>query len=268
MSDPRTQSEDLSDNSVKASEYGIKNLKRIVANLPEWTSEEADRYSNLAQMYGQVVGQFNRYMGHVLRNVGGYYETPKSIEQTGTVFEATPKAVQKEAVAFLNKQIFETPTWLQDPKILDNISSPLTDQIGSIQNSVLSSLLTTARLSRMSNASSRFQNTYKVDELFGDLKKGIWSELAAKKTIEANRRNLQKSYVESMISLLGSTSTGAMTMSMGPDPKKSDITSIVRAHLASLRTEINAAAASTSDNMSKYHLQDVSERIKRALDPK
>jgi len=125
MSDPRTQSEDLSDNSVKASEYGVKNLKRIMAKLPEWTAEESDRYENLAQMYRQTVGQFNRYIGHVSRNIGGYYETQKSVEQDGSVYEVTPKAVQKEAVAFINNQLFVTPTWMLDPKILDKISSPM-----------------------------------------------------------------------------------------------------------------------------------------------
>ncbi|HUQ96648.1 MAG TPA: zinc-dependent metalloprotease, partial [Chitinophagaceae bacterium] len=58
--DPRSQTEDLGDNSMKASEYGVRNLKRIVKNLPEWTKEEGDRYQNLNEMYEQVVTQFNR----------------------------------------------------------------------------------------------------------------------------------------------------------------------------------------------------------------
>jgi len=93
--DARTQAEDLGDNAMKASEYGIKNLKRIMPNLAEWTKEESDNYSNLSQMYGQVVGQYQRYMGHVVRNIGGYYETYKSVEQEGNVFEVTPKPCRK-----------------------------------------------------------------------------------------------------------------------------------------------------------------------------
>jgi hypothetical protein len=273
-SDARTQSEDLGDNAMRASEYGIKNLKRIVTNLPEWTKEEGNNYSNLAQMYGQVVSQFNRYLGHVVRNIGGYYETPKSVEQAGSVFEVTPKAMQKDAVAFVNTQLFTTPTWMLDNNILDKISSPIGDQLGSIQDNVLGSILSSARLSRMTNSANRFTNTYNIDELFSDLKKGIWSELAAKKKIDGHRRNLQKAYAERMISLLGNNAGGGASlsmggaMSMGPDTKKSDITSVVRAHLASLKSEIQTAAAGNPDAMSKYHLQDVAERIKNALDPK
>lgn len=275
MSDPRTQSEDLGDNSVKASEYGIKNLKRIMTQLPEWTKEESDRYTNLAQMYRQVVGQFNRYVGHVSRNIGGYYETQKSVEQDGSVFEVTPKAVQKEAVAFMNNQLFATPTWMIDPKILDKISSPTSDQLSSLQDNALASILSSARLTRMTTASKRFPNSYDIVELFTDLKKGIFSELSSKKAIDGYRRNLQKSYVERMSALLGNAPTsGGITISMGgavsagPDPKKTDVTSVVRAQLASLRTEIQAAIPATTDNMSKYHLMDLSERIKKTLDPK
>jgi hypothetical protein len=275
MSDPRTQSEDLSDNSVKASEYGIKNLKRIMTQLPDWTKEESDRYENLAQMYRQIVGQFNRYVGHVSRNIGGYYETQKSVEQDGSVFEVTPKAVQKEAVAFMNNQLFATPTWMIDPKILDKISSPTSDQLSSLQDNALASLLSSSRLTRMTTASKRFPNSYDIAELFTDLKKGIFSELSSKKAIDGYRRNLQKSYVERMSALLGNApAAGGLTISIGgavsagPDPKKTDVTSVVRAQLASLRSEIQAALPATTDTMSKYHLMDISERIKDAVDPK
>jgi hypothetical protein len=274
MADPRTQSEDLGDNAMKASEYGIKNLKRLVTQLQTWTKEEADRYDNLSEMYNQVVSQFSRYMGHVGRNIGGYYETQKTVEQEGAVYEVTPKATQKEAVAFLNTQLFTTPMWLADNNILDKISNPSMDQIGSLQDGVLSSILSATRLSRIVISSNRYSNTYALDELFSDLKKGIWGELLSKKKIDGYRRNLQKSYTEKMISLLGNSATTAtgnsssFSISFGPDTKKTDITSVVRAHLAALRSEIQAATSAMPDTMSKYHLQDVAERIKNALDPK
>ncbi|MEY2586664.1 MAG: hypothetical protein RLY11_513 [Bacteroidota bacterium] len=274
LSDPRTQSEDLGDNSMKASEYGVKNLKRIVAKLPEWTKEEADRYQNLGLMYGQVVNQFNRYLGHVLRNIGGYYETPKSVEQAGNVYEVTPKAIQKEAVAFINNQLFTTPEWMLNYDILDKINNPITDQLSSIQDNVLASMLSSSRLSKMAVHANRFSNAYTVDELFNDVEKNILSEWSAKKSIDGHRRNLQKSYVERMISLLGSNSPAAATLSMGNmamasgDTKKSDVYSVVRGHLSAMRSASQAAAAGATDAMTRYHLQDISERIKKALDPK
>jgi hypothetical protein len=270
--DPRTQSEDLGDNAMKASEYGIRNLKRIVPSLSEWTNEEADGYNNLAQMYGQVVNQYQRYMGHVIRNIGGYYETPKTVEQSGNVFEVTPKATQKEAVAFLHKQLFETPSWMLDKNILNRINSPVFEQISSVQDNALGSILSSSRLGRMITSSNRFDNAYTMEELFSDLKKGIWSELPGRKKIDYYRRNLQKSYVERMIALMTPTAPlqlgGGITLSFGPDVKKTDISSMVRAHLSALRSEIVTAAPLIPDTMSRYHLLDLAERIKSALDPK
>jgi hypothetical protein len=222
-------------------------------------------------MYGQVVGQYQRYLGHVARNIGGYYETYKTVEQEGNIFDATPKSMQKDAVVFLHKNLFETPTWLIDNNILNKINSPSADQVSTIQDGMMGSLLSTSRLGRMVTAGNRFDNTYNIDEYFADLKKGIWSEIPARKKIDNYRRNLQKSYVERMIALLNPTAApvviSGFSISFGPDTKKTDISSMVRAHLSSLRNELVSAAPAYADNMSRYHLQDLAERIKQALNP-
>jgi hypothetical protein len=114
-----------------------------------------------------------------------------------------------------------------------------------------------------------------MTDLFSDLKKGIWSELATRKPIDVYRRNLQKSYVSILDNLLNPPATttitigggfGASTPSVSTD--KSDIKSLVRAHLTALKNEVNAAAAGSTDSMTKYHLQDISKRIDKALNPK
>jgi len=276
--DPRAQTEDLGDNSVKASEYGIKNLKRILPELPLWTREEADKYENLTDLYGQLVTQFSRYMGHVLSNVSGVYENLKSVEQKGDVYEATPKAIQKSAVSFLNSQLFQTPYWLLDKNILNKISNPLisSNSIANLQNSTLSSLISGTRLYRLSSCNIRFgSSSYTPDELLTDAERGVWSELSTKKTIDVYRRNLQKTYVETLISILNPVTpvvlglpAGVILSIFGPNTKNSDVYSLVRGHLRTLQSDINAAMPGTTDKLTKYHLLDVSERIKRALDPK
>lgn len=281
--DPRSQSEDLGNNSMKASEYGIKNLKRILPAVPEWYKEEAEKYTDVNDMYNQVVGQYRRYMGHVTKNIGGIYETPKTFEQAGAVYEPTPKAIQKEAVTFLNKQLFETPTWMLNQDIMNKIRPGSgVEQLRSIQESTLNSILEYSRMQRLIESSALNTNAYSLDELFTDLKSGIWSELSSRKSIDVFRRNLQKSHVEKMISLLNPGNAPAAGGGFGfaspffpaspaspvADPKKSDVISLARAHLVSLRSEINAALPGTTDKLSRYHLQDVSNRITEALDPK
>jgi len=275
--DPRAQTEDLSDNSVKASEYGIKNLKRILPNLPEWTKEEADQYDNLEEMYSQLVGQFSRYMGHVVKNVGGIQETFKSVEQSGDIYEVTPKATQKGAVDFLNRQLFATPTWLLNKDILNKFANPgSADQVSTVQANVLKGLLSSSRLYRMSTCVSRYGSAaYGVDEMMADAKKGVWGELAAASPIDIYRRNLQKVYVDALVNLLNATPPAipaglppGLLLLFGGDIKNTDVPSIARAQLVDLRSEIQAAAPRETDKLSKYHLQDLAERIKEALNPK
>ncbi|MGS0525846.1 zinc-dependent metalloprotease [Zobellia nedashkovskayae] len=50
--DPRSQTEDLGDDAMQASMYGILNLQRIAPFLKKWTQEKSsDNYANLDQIY-------------------------------------------------------------------------------------------------------------------------------------------------------------------------------------------------------------------------
>jgi ribosomal protein S18 acetylase RimI-like enzyme len=275
--DPRAQTEDLGDNAMKASEYGIKNLKRILPNLPEWTREEADEYDNLEEMYGNVIQQFARYMGHVTKNVGGVQETFKSVEQPGDVYEATPKATQKEAVDFLNRQLFATPTWLLNKDILNKFSNPGAEEsLSTVQANTLKSLLSGARLYRLTVCTGRYgPGAYSVDDLLTDAKKGVWSELATGAPIDIYRRNLQKVYIESLVGLLNPAPPMAPPAGLPRgliiftgDLKTTDVPSEARAQLVELKNEIAGAIIKETDKVSKYHLQDVEERIREALNPR
>lgn len=271
--DPRAQTEDLGDNAMLASSYGIKNLKRVVAHLPEWTREEGDRYENLSQMYNQVLSQFSRYAYHVTKNIGGVYETFKSVEQSGNVYEPTPKEVQKEAVQWLQNQLFTTPEWLLNKNILNKTTEPTSNSVANIQSSVLTSILAPTRLGRMVEAENRFGNSaYTVTDLLSDLKRGIWQELNSGRAVSMNRRNLQKTYVERMIALLPtpppSTPAGGLVISFGPNTRNTDVPSLARGHLTELLSQIRSAIGRTSDTMTRYHLRDLEKRIDLALNPR
>jgi hypothetical protein len=282
LADPRSQSEDLSDNAVVASEYGVKNLQRIIVNLPEWTKEEGDLNENIATMYGQLLGQFRRYVGHVTRNIGGVYETFKTAEQNEPVYEITPKAMQRDALGFLNKQLFQTPKWLIVNDIWDKINVPgSTNPIVTAQEAALASVLSGDRINRMQFCVERFgaDKAYSGLDMMNDLQTDLFSELKSNKTIDSYRRMLQKSYVDKLDNLINGSSGGTTIVvfgggQAGPNPyqsglnSRSDVYSIARAQLVQLRGQVNTAAAGATDRMSKIHLQDLADKIKKALDPK
>lgn len=274
--DPRSQREQVGDDAMKGSLYGIKNLQRIVPNLMEWTKQPDEDYANLSHLYSEVTSQFAMYMGHVAKYVGGIMETPKKVEEQGPVYEIVSKAKQKEAVEFLNRHLFATPSWLIDQDIFSRTGMNGLSVIGNIQDNMLSRLFSLRSLNKLVEAeASQGNNTYQITELFADLKRGIWSEIATRRSIDIYRRNLQKAYVNILAAILnpapaGPTSVGGgitiTIITAGGD--KSDVKSVIRAHLASLRTEMNAAVSGTADQMSRYHLQDVIKRIDNALNPK
>jgi hypothetical protein len=216
-------------------------------------------------------------MGHVVKNVGGVQETFKSVEQPGDVYEATPKATQKEVVDFLNRNLYATPAWLLNKEILNKFSNPgLEDMVTTLQANNLKSLLSPARLFRLNVCTARYgAGVYSVDELLADAKKGVWSELGAAAPIDIYRRKLQKEYIGALIALMHPEPPAPAPVApprglniFTGDIRNTDIPSAARAQLVELRTEIAGAIPRETDRMSKYHLQDVLERIKEALNPK
>ncbi|MEO1654944.1 MAG: zinc-dependent metalloprotease, partial [Bacteroidota bacterium] len=148
--DPSSQTEDIGDNAIKASQYGIANLKRIVANLKNWIAADGENYDDLEELYFQVLGQWRRYMGHVTNNIGGIYQTLKTYDQEGNVYSHVPKAHQKEALKFLIDEAFKTPKWVLRDEILSNIEyAGAVERIRSSQAFVLNRLMDFGRLARM-----------------------------------------------------------------------------------------------------------------------
>jgi len=275
--DPRSQREQVGDDGMKGALYGIKNLQRIVPNLGEWTKKPNEDYSSLREMYNQVTGQLTMYMGHVAKYVGGVMETPKMVEEKGPVYENVPKAKQKEAVEFLNRQLFSTPSWLISDDIFEKTGINAISTVGGLQDMILNRMLTTRNLSKLIDAEAKHgSNAYAITDLLSDLKKGIWSELPGRAKVDVYRRNLQKSYINILDGLLNPPKSGGssdiIVIMLGGSSlssvDKSDIKSVARAHLGSLRNEVKAAAAASTDLMTRYHLQDIVVRIDKALNPK
>lgn len=275
--DPRSQSEDLGDNAMVASTYGIKNLKVVAKNLPAWTKTANEDYTDLQGIYTQLTSQFNRYMGHVSKNIGGILETPKTVEQSGTVYERNPASKQKEAMKFLAEQLFTTPTWIIDQNILNNTGDDPLEMINKVQSPTLNRLVSNTTLAKLISAEAADGNAaYKITDFFTDMDAAVFSELKSNKEIDLYRRNLQKAYVEKMIGLikpadktptsltmtLQRTSTGSSLSAM-----QSDVASVVKGELKALNTSIKSAAIQAS-GVSKYHLEDLSDRIEQALNPK
>lgn len=269
--DPSTQSEDLGNDAMKASDYGIQNLKRILPNLIEWTAEEDKPYKDygdLEELYGQVLAQYNRYMGHVRTNIGGVYEIYKATgQEEEAVYTHVDKATQKEAMTFLVNELFATQDWLTDEAITRRIEDfGMLDRVRKLQVTTLNGILEWGRLGRViENQALNGDAAYGLLEMMDDFSKGIWSELPQGRIIDVNRRSLQRAYLERLELLLTENESGRSASSL--DASQSDIRPAARANLKTLQGQIQRAIPRTGDRMSKIHLEDCLERIKEILDP-
>ena len=263
--DPRNQSEDLGDDSMLASLYGIKNLNRIVPQILTWSYEPNKSYAGAGEIYSGVVSQFNRYLGHVTKNVAGIYSNSITVEQTDEIArEFVPANIQKRAIAFLNEQLFTTPECLIDRQLMEKAKILPVNVICSLQSGVLARLINKNTLDKMSeNEILNGKKAYTSAQMFNDLKKVIWSNLGQS---DIYKRNMQKAYVENLINLLDKKGNADKNAS-GKRPAYSEAPAIAHGQLTELK-RLTTSAASMTSGTAKGHYQNLITLIDTALSNK
>ena len=249
--DARAQTEDLGDNSVKASEYGIKNLKRIIQQLPTWTHQENDQYEDLNEMYKAVCDQFNRYVNHVMKNIGSRYTN--NMPGRNPVEYASAER-QKEAVAFIGQQVFDMPEWLYPAAIVSKTATDVANTHQQMQSNLLNRLMTPLMLNNIA------ATPYPIDAYLADLKATVWKPLGKANDLKAKaRRQLQRSYVQHLNVIL--------------NPSEADLRGVMGRYLnsdASLYVLMNMKEIETfceqqlkeSSGLNALHYEDLLRQLK------
>jgi hypothetical protein len=258
--DPQSQTEAIGNNPIKASTYGIKNLKYVAQNLPEWTSEKTNNYDDLQELYGELLGVYSRYVGHVVTNVGGVYEDLKKPMQAGTVYRSVDKKTQKESIEWIQNNVFETPLWLVDKQILQNINPDgYFDVLRSVQVRHLNGLLSHNRIGRLINSETVDTDYYSALNMLQDIRKGVFTN----SKVDIYKRNLQRAYVERMEYLMTEV-PGRSSYDIGQSDVKALVRGEFKALLPTLRTKRNA----TSNVVNRYHYEDLLARVDLVLNPR
>ena len=238
--DPRAQTEDLGDNSMKASEYGLKNLKRVMSALPKWTHEDNDQYDDLQEIYKAVQDQFNRYQNHVMKNIAGRYRNNMPGQEP---LAFVPAARQKEALQYIGRHIFTAPEWLYPENIIYKTGTAPTSSQNSRQDNLVGRLLSANTLNTLCN-----DGDYPVGEYLNDLFAQVWTMPEGQSEWQAKeRRNLQRSYVDQIDKLLN------------PDPKASSVTRVDQSDvLLYLLQHLNAIDDYCKQQLAPFNVQSSS----------
>jgi hypothetical protein len=250
--DPRSQTESIGDDNVKASDYGIKNLKLVAQNLINWTSEASENYDNLEEIYGELLGVYRRYIGHVITNVGGIYQTLKTTDQQGEVYSHVPKNNQQRAMSFLLQIAFNNVEWLAPKSIISKVDRNNSfNRISSLQNRFLSSLFDDSRLERIvQNEFLNGSEAYTFQNMLDQMHSVLWKPTNS----SALKRSLQRHYIHIF---------NARIHPETDDQINNDIVPLMRNEL--IKIEKLAKSRSGSKTVNEIHFSDIKTRIEKAL---
>ncbi|MGB1449841.1 MAG: zinc-dependent metalloprotease [Flavobacteriaceae bacterium] len=200
--DPNSQTENIGDDPIKASNYGLSNLKIVAKNLMDWTLSPNDNYYDLEELYGELIGVYRRYIYHVHSMIGGVYQTRHNTNQTKAVtYQNVERNKQLAALRFLEQHLWQTQNWLMDTGLLSEIKGeggliPLQN----LQRSALNRLLSVRRLNRMISASETLVGQgLNPTELLNQVNKSL---MESKLPLDLSRKSLQIHFVTQLNSLL------------------------------------------------------------------
>jgi len=230
------------------------------------TEQPGESYDELEYLYGQAVGQWGRYMGHVTAIVGGAITQEKY--GTGARFEPVPAARQREAIQYLNDVAFRVPEMFLDEDVLRRIEPEgVVDRFRGRQSAVLNQLLSQARLERLVEFGSRGAGNYTITDMMADLRSGVWDEMDDSSVrIDTYRRNVQRAFLEAIDNRLHPTEQEmSRAFNPVPAPWTSDIRGVLRAELEDIDGMAEDALTRAGDAITRVHLRDVRREIARIL---
>ncbi len=256
---PYSQTEDMGSDPVEATRLGLRNIEAISGMLLDATTIDGEDYSDLQELYGRLVGQRDRELGHVVTLVGGVSRIVRHAGTEGEVFHPVSKQEQQEAVAFLNEHAFHAPGYLLREDVLRRIEPQgMVDRVLSSQRRVLAGLFRSDRVDRLIEQEALLGgDAYSLEEMLADVRNGIWSELVQRPVlIDTYRRNLQRAYLDLVDGRLN-----------GEEPASNDLRPLLRGELRQLDGDLERAARRAADRITRLHIEDARDRIAKILDP-
>lgn len=193
--DPRSQTEDLGDDAIKASLYGIENLKYLTANYNDWVSAQDEDFSYRSEIYDAIVYQYVRYINHVFASVGGVYLTEAKNVDNMPIFKSVEKEKQKASLKFIMDQV-KTLAWLDNDVLMKKLT------IMGSANDLISTVLVKAIIAAPNKtllSSSVSEDPYDFFECADDVFEYIWQTAKENKRLSKIDIFMHNEYVKSLI---------------------------------------------------------------------
>lgn len=261
--DPRSQIEDLGDNSAKASDYGIKNLKRIMKTLVNFTAQPDGQYDELEELHKAIRAQFSRYCNHVQKNLGGRYFNNWPADRR---YDYIPRERQKEVVDWFARNVFTAPLWLYPDEVISRLGLDADDEMRNRQNTCISFFLAPGMLFNLHNNALNSSDPYPVDEYLNDVMNAVWQPLTASDARQNNfRRLLQNQYVHFLSKLVKPTEKDLTGLAF--NAYRSDVYLYARQHLDAIETTVTRLL-STASPFDALHFKRILDDLSKLKEEK
>lgn len=267
--DPTVLTENIGSDPVAVTALGLKNLDRVLDHVLAATTEKGEDYALLEEVYGDMMNLRMGWFFAVSKQVGGVTENRTLGGRGGEAFVRVSKDKQKESVKFLLDNALTTPTKLLNPGLINQFKfTGASRDVASQQRLILGSLLSAARLSRMTDAELLAPDkAYTVVELVADIQDGVFSELkAGEPKVDPLRRQLQRGYIDILKTEFATTAAAPAgpgpigAAPAGPRPA-SELRAVARQALGKLATQLEAAKGKTKDATTLAHIDDLASEI-------
>lgn len=255
--DPRSQSEDLGDNSMKASDYGVKNLKRVMQHIEQWTAQTDGQYDELKTVWGNVVSQFGRYTTHVTRNIAGRLKN--NITHLPQ-YDYVDKAKEKEAIDWLfANRIQNMPTWLYPESINAKLGTNAQVEMANAAVNVINNLLSQDMLKKHISNAQFSSKVLTIEEYLDYLYDKMW-----KNPLPGNEmtRKMERAYLMALDKILNPTeekkqmNVGGANLTVIVGKENNDVPLYAMQHLLKIEKNIQQRA-STSSSIDQLHAENL-----------
>jgi hypothetical protein len=287
--DPRTNIWDLGDDPLAFAKDRTAYLASLWKNprFEERIVGPDGEYPVLRRAMDTVLGQYAISLGLAVKYVGGQYFSRNHRGQPDAKdpLVPVPAARQREALDFLSQRAFAADAFSLPPSLLNRMAQDrwshwgvqngfngpirldynFNDRAFSIQNALLTALLSPNLLARLREGESHTAEPFRMSELFDRLTRSVWGEVggaspAAVKALDGpgTRRDVQRAYVDKLTALMLGNVSGA------PD----DARALSRLQLVRIDGRISQAMAAKAPlgDYTRAHFLETRARIKRALE--
>ena len=256
--DPRSQSEDLGDNQMRANDYGLKNLQRVMAHIEEWTAQPDGQYDDLSFIHRAVRSQYQRYVNHVQKYLFSKYVNNAPGEKP---YDIVPRDLQREAVDWLSRNVMEAPMWLYPKSVVSKLGVDYADEIRNRQQTLIAMLLSPNAISNLMGDQFISDKAYPVEEYFDDIFGMVWKPLTDKDEEQNSFRRLQqRSYVDFLgVALNGGSGADGINTSLAT---RSDAILYIAQHLDKVENYLQNVSQQQSA-LNALHYKDLLLRVKK-----